>query len=97
MFGESEFLAGIPVLDTQYKHPGSQNNNPFYPFNDQLDYALAHYFAQSETIKRNLDGFLTYPLMKPITKQLSYHNANEWMKTVSNIPWGIPDNKWTEY
>jgi Plavaka transposase len=96
-FSESEFPAGIPVSDTQYEHPGSQNNNPFCPFNDQLDYALAHYFAESETTKRNIDRFLTNPLMKPITEKLSYRNADEWMEKLSDIPWGIPDDKWTEH
>ena len=84
-FSESEFPAGTPVSDTQYEHPGSQNNNPFYPFNDQLDYALAHYFAESETTKRNVDKFLTNPLMKPITKKLSYRNADKWMEKLSDI------------
>ena len=84
-FNESKFPAGTPVSDTQYKHPGSQNNNPFYLFNDQLDYALAHYFAESETTKRNVDRFLTNPLMKPITKKLPYHNADEWMEKLSYI------------
>ncbi len=50
-FSKSKFLVGTPVSDTRYEYPGSQNNNPFYPFNDQLDYALADYFAESETIK----------------------------------------------
>ena len=70
-FSESEFLAGTLILDTRYEHPGSQNNNLFYSFNGQLDYALAHYFSNSETIKRNIDKFLTNQLMKPITKNLS--------------------------
>ena len=84
-FSESKFLAGIPVLDTRYKHPESQNNNPFYLFNGQLDYALAHYFADSKTTKSNVDKFFTNPLMKPITKNLLYCNADEWMKKLSAI------------
>ena len=76
-FSESEFPAGTPVSDTQYKHPKSQNNNLFYAFNDQLDYTLAYYFSESETTKRNVDKFLTNLLMKPITKKLSYCNADE--------------------
>lgn len=27
----------------------------FHPFNDELGYALAHYFAESETTKGNVD------------------------------------------
>ena len=77
MFSKSEFLAGIPVLDTRYEHSGSQNNNPFYPFNGQLDYALAYYFADSETTKRNIDKFFTNLLMKPITKNLLYCNVDK--------------------
>ena len=92
MFNESEFLADTLVSDTQYKHPASQNSNPFYLFNDQLDYALAHYYAELETTKCNVDKFLTNPLMKPITEKLSYCNADKWMKKLSYIPCEIPDN-----
>ena len=96
-FSESEFLAGTPVLDTKYKHPRSQNNNPFYSFNGQLDYALAYYFANLEITKRNVDKFLTNLLMKPITKNLSYCNADEWIEKLSAISWGISDDKWNEH
>ena len=58
---------------------------------------LAHYFADSEITKRNDDKFLTNLLMKPITKNLSYCNANNWMEKLSAIPLGIPDDKWTKY
>ncbi len=85
-FSESEFPVGTPVSDTRYVHPGSRSNNPFHSFNDQLDYALAHYFAESETTKRNVDKFLSNPLMKLITKKLSYRNADEWMEKLSAIP-----------
>ncbi len=96
-FGKSKFLVGTPVLDIRYEDPRSQNNNPFYPFNDQLDYTLANYFAKSETTKHNVDKFLSNPLMKLITKKFSYRNADKWMEKLSAIPWGIPDGKWTEH
>ncbi len=43
-FSSHEFPAGTPISDKKYKHPGSKHKNSFYPFNDQLDYGLAHYF-----------------------------------------------------
>lgn len=76
-FSESKFSASTPILNTRYKHSGTQNKNRFHLFNDQHDYALAHYFAKSETTKRNIDKFLSNLLMKPITKKLSYRNADE--------------------
>ena len=96
-FSESEFSAGRPVSDTRYKHPESQKNNPFYPFNDQVDFALAHYFADSETTKHNINKFLTNPLMKPLTKNLLYRNLDKWMEKLSAIPWVILNNKWIEH
>ncbi len=84
-FSKSKFPVGTPVSDTRYVHPGSRSNNPFHLFNDQLDYALAHYFAESETTKRNIDKFLSNPLMKPIIKKLSYRNEDEWMEKLSAI------------
>ena len=84
-FNESKFLADIPILAIKYKHFGSQNNNLFYLFNGQLDYALAHYFANSKITKCNVDKFLTNLLMKPITKDLSDCNADEWIEKLSAI------------
>ncbi len=76
-FSESDFPVDTSVLDTRYERLGSQNNNWFYLFNDQLDYALANNFAKSKTTKYNIDKFLSNLLIKPIIKKLSYWNANE--------------------
>ena len=35
--------------------------------------------------------------MTPLTKKLSYKNADEWMEKLSEIPWGIPEDKWIEH
>lgn len=77
MIDESKFPASTPVLNTKYKHFRSWNNNPFYFFNDQIDYKLAHYFADSEITKRNIDKLLTNPLMEFIIKSFLYRNADE--------------------
>ena len=71
-FIEQEFPASKPVSDIKYHQPGFQNNNPFYPFNDQQDYALANYFAESETTKGNVDRFVSDPLMSLLIEKLSY-------------------------
>ena len=92
-FSEQEFLAGKLVSDTKYHHPGSQNNNPFYPFDNQLDYALANYFVESKTTKSNVDRFLSNPLMIPLTEKLSYQNADKWIEKFSDILWGILNDK----
>ena len=75
-FSESKFLAGISLSDTKYRHSGRQNNNLFYPFNSQLDYTLAHYFADLETPKRNVVKFLTNSLIELIGKNFSYCNVD---------------------
>ena len=97
IFNESKFPASTSVLNTRYKHLESQNNNPFYPFNDQVDYALAYYFADSRTTKRNIDKFLTHSLMKPITKNFLYYNSDKWIEKLSTIRWGIPNDKCTKH
>ena len=76
-FSKQEFPAGTPVSDIKYDYPGSQNNNSFYPFNDQLDYVLAHYFIESETTKGNIDRFLSDPLISLLMKKLFYGNADK--------------------
>ena len=92
-FSGQEFPAGKPVSDIKYHHPGFQNNNPFHPFIDQLDYALANYFAESETTKGNVDRFLSNLLKFPLTEKLSYQNADKWIEKLSDILWGISNNK----
>lgn len=74
---EFEFLAGTFVLDTRYKYLESQYNNPFYSFNKKIDFVLAHYFADSETIRCNINLFLINFLIKPIIKNLSYYNVDK--------------------
>ena len=76
-FSDQEFAAGTPVSNIKYNHPGFQNNNPFYTFHDCLNYGLAKYFAKSETIKSNINKFLSKLLMALLTKKLSYQNANK--------------------
>ena len=34
--------------------------------------------------------------MAPLTEKLSYRNADKWMEKLSEIPWGIPNDKWIE-
>ena len=73
----NELPAGIPVSNIKYNHPELKHQNSFYPFNDQFDYVLAHYFAELEITKSNINKFLSDLLMIPLTKKLSYKNANE--------------------
>ena len=58
---------------------------------------LVHYFIDSETIKQNIDKFLTNLLIKPIIKNVLYCNVDEWIEKLSAILWRIPDNKWTKH
>lgn len=76
-FSKAEHQAGIPISDIKYRHSSYQDDNVFYPFDNEVDYALAHWFAISKTTKRNMDKFLTNSLMKFIIKQLSYRNINK--------------------
>lgn len=73
----------------RYNHPGSKYKSIFYFFNDQLDYAFAQYFVESDTINGNINKFLTNLLMAPFTKKLSYNNADEWMEKLLKILLGI--------
>ena len=35
--------------------------------------------------------------MAPFTEKLLYRNADKWMEKLSEIPWGIPNDKWIEH
>ena len=76
-FSKQEFSASKPILDIKYYHLGSQNNNLFYPFNDQLNYALVNYFAKFEIIKSNVIRFLSNLLIAPFTEKLFYQNSDK--------------------
>lgn len=71
-FIDQEFVISILVSNIKYNYPKSQNDNLFYLFHDQLNYALANYFAKFKTIKRNIDKFLSKLLIISFTKKLSY-------------------------
>ena len=54
-FTRNKFLICTQVSDNKYNHLKLKHQNSFYPFKDQLDYALAYYFAESETTKGNVN------------------------------------------
>ena len=85
-FSSYEFLAGIYISNIKYRYLGSKHNSSFYSFNDQLEFALAYYFAESETTKSNKNKFLSAPLIEPLTKKLFNKNANKWIKKLAEIP-----------
>ena len=35
--------------------------------------------------------------MAPLTKKLSYQNADKWIEKLSEIPWSILNNEWIEH
>lgn len=41
-FTRKKFPVSTQVSDIKYNHPGLKYQNSYNPFNDQLDYALAH-------------------------------------------------------
>ena len=76
-FSKQIFPTGKLVSDIKYHYLGFQNNNPFYQFNNQLDYAFANYFAGSKTTKTNINRFLSDLLMALLTEKLSYQNTDK--------------------
>ena len=75
-FSKFQYLAITLVMDAMYEHLKSQNNNPIHSVNDQLDYALPHYFVEFEISIYNIDIFFINLLIKPILIKLSYYNRN---------------------
>lgn len=71
-FTVKEYAIGILVSNIKYYYPRLQNNEPFYPFYDQLNYVLDHYFVEFKITKDNIDKFLFELLMVPLTGKLSY-------------------------
>ena len=84
-FNDQQFATGTPLSNIKYNHFGFQNNNLFYFFYDQLDYGLAKYFVRSETMKSNINKFLSRPLMAPLIEKLFYQNADKWIEKLLEI------------
>ena len=76
-FSKEEFPTGTPVSNIKFNYPRLQNDNLFYPFYNYLDYALAHYFAEFETTKGNVDKFPSNPFMVLLIERLSLQNADK--------------------
>lgn len=93
----NKFLAGIPILDIKYNHLGLKYKNSFNSFKNQLDYALAYYFAELKTTKGNINKFLSDSLMSSFPKKLSYKNLDEQIKKLLEISQSIPENKWIKH
>ena len=85
-FIKNKFPAGTPISNIKYNNLGVKHQNSFYLFNDELGYALAHYFAESETTKCNINKFLSDLLIIPLTKKLFYKNVDEWIEKLLEIP-----------
>lgn len=58
-FSKQKFSTSILLSKIKYHHPKLQDNNLFYSFHYQLNYTLAHYFAEPDTTKGNIDKFLS--------------------------------------
>ncbi len=50
-FNCHDFPTSIPISDKKYKYPRSKYKNSFYLFNNQFDYNLALYLAESELLR----------------------------------------------
>lgn len=69
-FNSYEFFAGTTISNKKYRHLRSKHNK-------QQNYTLAYYFAESKTIKGNVNKFLTDLLMTLLHKKLSYKNVDK--------------------
>lgn len=92
LFIKREFFASTFTSDNRYSYLRSEYDNLFYSFHDQLDSALSYYFIVSGNTKGKIKRFLSDSLMASLSEKLFYKNANQWMKKLLEIFWGIPEN-----
>ena len=96
-FSSHKFPVGTPISDQRYKHLESKHKSIFYYFNDQLDYALIHYFEESKTARGNINEFLTDPLMVRPIEKLLYKNADKWIEKLLELSQGISEDEQIKY
>lgn len=69
---EKTFVISTFLSNMRYDYPKLHNTKFFYNFYNQLNYVLVHYFAESKTIKSNVNKFLSKLLIALLTQKLFY-------------------------
>ncbi|MCJ1470390.1 hypothetical protein MMC07_009035 [Pseudocyphellaria aurata] len=80
--------------------------NPYYPFNNLANYALALWFQDTGCTKGDVNNFFKNELLEPFhigLKRpppfhlgLSFKNGEEWLSQLDQIPTGVCNNDWRE-
>jgi Plavaka transposase len=97
--------AGTPISSHIDHHSSSLNttaplsdryppNSPFFPFDSEVDYALAMFFHQRQLTKGDVAAFFHDQRLAPIFNLLSFRNADEWYAKLNSIPCGLPLDNW---
>lgn len=74
---DQEIVVNTLIFNIKYNHSRFPNDNFFHLFHNQLNYKLAKYFVESKITKKNLNQFLSEPIIALWAKKLSYQNTNK--------------------
>ncbi|MCJ1466075.1 hypothetical protein MMC07_004694 [Pseudocyphellaria aurata] len=80
--------------------------NPYYPFNNLANYALALWFQDTGCTKGDVNNFFKNKLLEPFhiglersppfRSGLSFKNGEEWLSQLDRIPTGVRNDDWRE-
>ncbi len=71
-----------------------RDENLFYSFINERNYALAHWFHEFECTKKNVNRFFRDERFVSMHEELSFNNADEWLNQLNRIHCEFQSNVW---
>jgi hypothetical protein len=72
----------------------TEKKNKYESFQNEKNYAFAHWFHQSENNKRDVDKFFQNSRLSKFHQELSFKNDDQWFNKLNKITTSIQKNTW---
>ncbi len=94
--------AGVPITSPTRECPTQARSfinpdNIYYPFKDNVDYAMARWLLESECTQGDVDRFFSDPRLSKFHSHLSFKSGIEWKQMMMDVPHGVIDSNWTQH
>ena len=82
--------------DVSLGQKNQHSRQPYHPFKNATDYALAHYFLCTQSTNGDMNAFLKDDCFKHWHAELSFTNADQCHDLIHQIPDAISNEPWKE-
>jgi hypothetical protein len=72
----------------------TEKKNRYESFQNEKNYAFAHWLHQSENSKNNVDRFFQNSRLNKFHQELSFKNDDQWLNKLNKITTSIQKNTW---